>query len=77
MDSKTINRIYAIWVATAALSVIFACCAGCTARLSLPAVEYAVREFHQPASRPAYQLTAEQVTAADKRYEDYLEGKNE
>ena len=80
MDSKTINRIYAIWVATAALSVIFAISllqAGCAARLSLPAVEYAVREFHQPASRPAYQLTAEQVTAADKRYEDYLEGKNE
>ena len=69
--------IYNIWVATAALAVIFACCAGCTARLSLPAVEYAVREHHQPASRPAYQLTAEQVTAADKRYEDYLEGKNE
>ena len=44
MDSKTINRIYAIWVATAALAVIFAICAlqaGCTARLSLPAVEYA------------------------------------
>jgi len=66
------STIYNIWVATAALAVIFACCAGCTARLSLPAVEYAVREFHQPASRPVYQLTAEQAAWADQRYEDYI-----
>ena len=69
----TNDRIFCLWVATATLAVTFACCAGCTARLSLPAVEYAVREFHQPASRPVYQLTAEQVAAADKRYEDYIE----
>ena len=70
-----LETIYNIWVATAALAVIFAICAlqaGCAARLSLPAVEYAVREFHQPASRPVYQLTAEQAAWADQRYEDYI-----
>ena len=35
------TTIFNIWVATAALAVIFACCAGCASRLSLPAVEYA------------------------------------
>jgi len=39
------DTLYNLWVATAALSVIFACCAGCTARLSLPAVEYAEDAF--------------------------------
>ena len=40
----TNDRIFCLWVATAALAVIFAICAlqaGCASRLSLPAVEYA------------------------------------
>jgi len=41
----TNDRIFCLWVATAALAVIFACCAGCVRTVTLPAVEYAEDAF--------------------------------
>ena len=70
----TSATLYNLWVVSAVLFVIaiISCQAGCTASLRLPAVEYADREFSQPVSRPAYQITAEQAARADQRYEDYI-----
>ena len=69
------GKIFILWVVYVVMSVItiISVQVGCMSYPRPSTVTYAPREHHQPASRPAYQLTAEQVAAADKRYEDYIE----